>query len=159
MTNGSGKTARAFPPNYTSAPLPLLIEDVLQIDSSIGFNVVRSMFGQHFKSVMIHGISQPVNGSLKGEKMCKNYIVDDGTGAIRVKFNHGTHQKGKNSESEIHLSHSFRPNNHRLILQICCVKSKSFVATALLRKEKVLFAPTKNRCRRNRKSASKFYAT
>lgn len=55
------------------------------------------MFGQTFKKVMIHGISQQTNGRSKGEKKCQNYIVDDGTGSIRVRFNHGTYRNGSHS--------------------------------------------------------------
>lgn len=61
---------------------------------------------------MIHGISQPAGGRSKGEKKCKNYIVDDGTGSIRVQFNHGTFEKGENRMEDAigpsisYLSHS-----------------------------------------------------
>lgn len=92
--SSASNSVKVRAPNFTSTPLPFLIEDVLKIDLSGAFNDALSMFGQNFKLVMIHGISQPANGHSKGEKQCQNYIVDDGTGSIRVKFNHGTYQKG-----------------------------------------------------------------
>lgn len=143
-------------PNFTSTPLPFLIKDVLKIDLSGTFGDALSMFGQNFKSIMIHGISQPANGRSKGEKQCQNYIVDDGTGSIRVKFNHGTYQKGSNSMA-LPISIYQSSNFHHL--QAFFDKLRFYAATMSWRRRKVSHVLAKIGYRRNRKSANRFYVT
>lgn len=90
--NNSNNTNR--PRHITVGPLPLEIEDILQIkidcDESEMWRSVQTVYGRNFKTVMFYGRCKAFRGTARSEpgRNVRQYEVDDGSGVIIVHFAH-----------------------------------------------------------------------
>lgn len=83
---------------FATIPLPLLIQDILNIDiaEESSFMCEKSKYGTQFKKVIIHGRCQLLNSKSskndEADAIKRSYTVDDGSENITVHYSHASDQ-------------------------------------------------------------------